>query len=338
MCKKGYFMEQRKIAFDSISRFLAITRYDIEQHQHINDQSLNIHGENWFRDIFNFVYDLKLINANFLSSNYPAIDLVDNTNNIVYQITTTRTKEKVEHTLTKIAETIYKDFSLKIFFLLEKAKFQKETRDYFSNKYGINISDILKDYNDLIKDIESLETDKLIELNKRFFSFDTTRYTDEIILDLIFKHLLKKQKEVKKDFYEDFGNIDINQKIELNSINERISSEIKKGADYRAIIDNFCNEDNMLEDLRDYIINNLYRNILIESLLSKKSRNELNLKQTSELQDLASNYQIDFNMLIKKLHEKIENSIEIQDFNTMNIGWIIVSYFFEICDVGVDEK
>lgn len=331
-------MEQRKIAFDNISRFLAITRYDIEQHQHINDQSLNIHGENWFRDIFNFVYDLNLVNTNFLSSNYPAIDLVDDTNNIVYQITTTRTKDKVKHTLTKVAETIYKDFSLKIFFLLEKAKFQQETKDYFLTKYDINISSILKDYSDLIKDIESLETDKLVELNKRFFSFDTTRYTDEMILDLIFKHLLKEQKEIKKDFYEDFGNIDINTKIELNSINERISAEIKKGADYRAIIDNFCNEDNMLEDLREYVINTLYRNILIESLLSKKSRDELNSKQTPELQDLASSYNIDFNMLIKKLHEKIENSIEIQDFNTMNIAWIIVSYFFEICDVGVDTK
>ena len=331
-------MEERKIAFDNISRFLAITRYDIEQHQLINDQSLNIHGENWFRDIFNFIYDLNLINANFLSANYPAIDLVDDTNNIVYQITTTRTKDKVEHTLTKIAETIYKDFSLKIFFLLEKAKFNKETRDYFLNEYSINISDILKDYRDLIKDIETLETDKLIELNKRFFSFDTTKYTDEIILDLIFKHLLKEQKKIKKDFYEDFGNIDINSKIEINSINERISFEIKKGADYRAIIDNFCNEDNMLEDLREYVINNLYRNILIETLSSQISKRELILKQTPELQDLASARNIDFNMLIKKLHNQIENDIEIQDFNTMNIAWIIVSYFFEICDVGVDTK
>jgi hypothetical protein len=331
-------MEERKIAFDNISRFLAITRYDIEQHQLINDQSLNIHGENWFRDIFNFVYDLNLINANFLSANYPAIDLVDDTNNIVYQITTSRTKDKVEHTLTKIAETIYKDFSLKIFFLLEKAKFNKETRDYFLNEHSINISDILKDYRDLIKDIETLETDKLIELNKRFFSFDATKYTDEIILDLIFKHLLKEQKKIKKDFYEDFGNIDINSKIEINSINERISFEIKKGADYRAIIDNFCNEDNMLEDLREYVINNLYRNILIEILSSQISKRELILKQTPELQDLASTHNIDFNMLIKKLHNQIENDIEIQDFNTMNIAWIIVSYFFEICDVGVDTK
>ena len=54
-------IEERKIAFDNISRTLAITRYDIEQHQLVNDQSLNIHGENWFRDIFNFVYDTNFL-------------------------------------------------------------------------------------------------------------------------------------------------------------------------------------------------------------------------------------------------------------------------------------
>ena len=94
----------------------------------------------------------------------------------------------------------------------------------------------------------------------------------------------------------------------------------------------------MLEDLRSYVVNDLYHNILKESLLSKISRHELDDKQTPELQDLASIHNIDFNMLIQKLHKKIEENIEIQDFNSMNIAWIIISYFFEICDVGVDEK
>jgi len=35
------------------------------------------------------------------------------------------------------------------------------------------------------------------------------------------------------------------------------------------------------------------------------------------------------------LHEKLENLILIKDFNSMDLCWILVSYFFEICDVGV---
>ncbi|MCP3660536.1 MAG: hypothetical protein GY830_09600 [Bacteroidetes bacterium] len=46
-------INEKKLAFDNISRIFAFTRYDIEQHQCINDLSLNIHGENWFRDILN---------------------------------------------------------------------------------------------------------------------------------------------------------------------------------------------------------------------------------------------------------------------------------------------
>ena len=46
-------ISERKIAFDRISRIFAITCRDIEHHQAINDLSLNIHGENYFRDVFN---------------------------------------------------------------------------------------------------------------------------------------------------------------------------------------------------------------------------------------------------------------------------------------------
>lgn len=153
-------IDERKIAFDNISRVLAITRYDIEQHQLVNDQSLNIHGENWFRDIFNFVYDLGLINTNFETGNSLAVDLANS--KVAYQIKTTKTKEKVENTLIKIQKTKYKAHELKIFFLLEKSKFQKETKEYFQNKYQIDVENHLFDYTDLFKYIEALETHKLI--------------------------------------------------------------------------------------------------------------------------------------------------------------------------------
>ena len=58
-------IDERKIAFDNISKVLAVSRYDIEQRQLINDYGLNIHGEYFFRDVFNFVYSLNLENANF---------------------------------------------------------------------------------------------------------------------------------------------------------------------------------------------------------------------------------------------------------------------------------
>ena len=334
-------IEERKIAFDNISRTLAITRYDIEQHQLVNDQSLNIHGENWFRDIFNFVYSNNFfVNENIetKTGNASAVDLIDKDKELAYQITTTRTKEKVDDTLKKIKTTEYKYYTLKIFFLLEKSKFKKDTKQYFKNEYNINIQDYLVDYTDLLKDIEALETDKIIELNKKLFIKSAEKYTDNIVLDLIFKHLLKEKKNVVIDYMDnDFGTVDTNSKLSLNEINEKISAEIKKSLDYRVLLDDFCNVDNLLTDLKSYIINDIYKNILLEKLKLKVSEKELLDKKTSELQDIATFHKIDFNILISRLHKEIENSIEIVDFNSMNTAWIIIAYFFELCDVGVDE-
>jgi len=334
-------IEERKIAFDNISRTLAITRYDIEQHQLVNDQSLNIHGENWFRDIFNFVYDNNFfVNTNIhtKTGNSTAVDLVDEYKKLAYQITTTRDKEKVDDALIKIATTEYKDYTLKIFFLLEKSKFNKNTTQYFKDEYNIEIKDYLIDYTDLLKDIEGLETGKLIELNKKLFIKTSEKYTENMVLDLIFKHLLKEKKKVVVDYTDnDFGTVDTNSKLGINRINERISAEINKSLDYRVILDKFCNVDNLLTDLKSYIIDDVYKNILLQKLKSKLSEKELFDKKTSELQDLATLYKIDFNVLVARLHKEIEDNVEINDFNSMNIAWIIIAYFFEICDVGVDE-
>ena len=334
-------IEERKIAFDNISRTLAITRYDIDQHQLVNDQSLNIHGENWFRDIFNFVYSTNFfVNANIetKTGNASAVDLIDKNKELAYQVTTTRTKEKVENTLNKVKTTEYKDYTLKIFFLLEKSKFNKDTKQYFKNEYNIDIQDQLIDYTDLLKDIEALETDKLIELNQKLFIKSAEKYTDNITLSLIFKHLIKEKKNVIVDYMDDdFGTVDTKSKLDINNINEKISAKIKESLDYRVILDDFCNIDNLLIDLKSYIIDDIYKNILLEKLKKKVSEKELLSKKTSELQDIATIHGIDFNNLISQLHKEIENSIEIIDFNSMNIAWIIIAYFFELCDVGVDE-
>ncbi|MDX4069234.1 SMEK domain-containing protein [Aliarcobacter skirrowii] len=334
-------IQEKKSAFDNISRTLAITRYDIEQHQLVNDQSLNIHGENWFRDIFNFVYTNNFfVNANIetKTGNAPAIDLIDKDKELAYQITTTRKKEKIENTLLKIKNTEYKNYTLKIFFLLDKSKFNKNTRQYFKDTYNINIEDYLLDYTDLLKDIENLEADKIIELNKRFFVKSAEKYTDNITLSLIFKHLIKEKSSVIVDYMDDdFGTVDTNAKLNINKINEKISAEIKRSLDYRVILDDFCNVDNLLTDLKSYIIDDIYKNILLEKLKQKVSERELVDKNTSELQDIAIYYKIDFNKLISQLHRKIEKNIEIIDYNSMNISWIIIAYFFELCDVGVDK-
>jgi hypothetical protein len=327
-------IDKRQEAFNSISRILAITRYDIEQRQLINEYGLNIHGENYFRDVFNFVYDKNYENENFNSQNNSCIDLVDKTKKEALQITTTRTKEKIDNTFKALKLTKYKDYSIKIFYLLYKSKPNKETIEEYKNNYNVDLNNCIFDYTDLIKNIESLETSKLIELNNKYFKNNTEKYTDEIVLNLVFKHLIKNFTSKKPNYDDDFGTIDTNDKIKLNNLNSRIESEINKGLDYISLVNN---EDNILDDLRKFVVDDLYKQILFDLLLSKVSKIELESKTLAGLSDLCQIHKIDFNKIISNLHTSLESKIDIKDFNSMSISWIIISFFFEICDIGLKK-
>jgi hypothetical protein len=328
-------VDLRQKAFNNISRILAITRYDIEQRQLINDYGLNIHAENYFRDIFNFIYGYSFENANFENQNIAHIDLIDKTNKLLYQITTKRTKEKIENTLKALDRNDYVGYSIKIFYLLDKANPNKDTE--LEAKYNIVLKDILLDYTDLIKDINNLETNKLIELNSKYFSDIEKKYTEEIVLNLVFKHLIQNNSKIKPNYDDDLGSIDTNKKIEINSLNKRITNKINDGLDYIAIVNDIDSEDNLLSELRSLVIEDLYKNILINLLISKVSKSELENKTLVKLHSLSKSHNLDFNKIINNLHISLENKIDIKDFNSTSISWIIIAFFFEICDVGIKQ-
>jgi|APSaa5957512622_1039677.scaffolds.fasta_scaffold10242_3 hypothetical protein len=331
-------LEERKKAFDNISRIFAITRYDIEHHQAINDLSLNIHGENYFRDVFNFLYNANFVNPNADKKNTAFIDLVDTKSKKAYQITTTRKKTKIENSLKSLKKPEFKDYEILIYYLLEKPNPPKKTEDDLQKRFGVNIRECIKDYTDIIRAVENLETEKIIEFNRRFCKGKEEKYTDEIILDLVIKHLISQKKKIQRDYDDDFGTIETDKKLLLNNLNNRIAAKINEGLDYRIIIETLEKDDNTLSDLRELIINEYYKDILIEVLASKVSTSNQKIYEIPELHLLAKNNDMDFNKIINKLHHKIESSIEIQDFNSMNIGWIIIAFFFEICDIGCYQE
>lgn len=327
----------RKEAFDKISRALAITRYDIEQRQQINDLSLNLHGENFFRDLFNDLYGLNYQNTNFESANAPCIDLLDSHNKIACQITTTRTKEKIEKTLKALSIEEYKECSIQIFYLLDKAEPQRKTIEELEENYSVDIKKILFDYNDLLKDINDLKEEQLIELCRKYFLNVEDAYTEHIALDLTIKHILRNRKKGQKDYDDDFGTIEVKKKFQLNELNERITAELALGLDYRYLLEQL-ETDNTLTELRDWVVNGLYRKLLLEVLLKSQRKAAVQNLKVNELHRLARELKCDFNKIIAKLSQALRDNIEFDDFNTSRVSWIIVSFFFELCDVGLIEK
>ena len=321
---------------NEISEVLAITRYDIEQRQSYNDLSLNIHGEKYFLEIFEFVYKTKLINTNFESKNSPCIDLIDKKNKIAYQITTNRTKEKIEKTYKALKIKKYKDFNIRIFYLLDKANPKDSTKKYFKYKYGIQIQDHLFDYNDLLNDIQRLLTaEEIHELNRRYFSHYANKYTEVITINLIINHLIVNFKNVNPNYDDDFGNIETNNKLKLNNINDRISSKINDGLDYVRIVNDINEHEDILADLKAIIVDKMYKSILIQQLKAKTVKSKYENKTIEELHLLSKQLKLDFNKIINDLHKRIECELEINDFNSTSVSWIIISFFFEICHIGL---
>lgn len=82
---------------------------------------INILAEDFFIPILNEVFDCNLINANSISKNFPAIDLIDNTNRITFQITSTSKSRKIRETLEKINKNrLYSDYDKFYILILTK--------------------------------------------------------------------------------------------------------------------------------------------------------------------------------------------------------------------------
>ncbi|MBB1434668.1 SMEK domain-containing protein [Pseudoalteromonas sp. SG43-6] len=330
-------LNDRKAAFDVISRVFAIMRLDIEHHQAINDLSLNIHGENYFRDIFNFIYDRNFVNANLGDFNAPFIDLIEHSSKEIVQITTTRTKDKILHTLNACKNRQYAGYKISIYYLLDKAMPNAETTNQIENGYNINLKDTLKDYRDIIRDIEALESKKLIDLCDKYFKKNQVKYTDKIVLDLVYKKLLKeKSTKPLPSHDDDWGTIETDDKFKVNSIRQSISSEINKSLEYTTLV-SFIDDGALAEELKEFVVDELYRDILIQSLRAKVPMGDLVKLKVADLHLLSKKFDINFNKVINSLHHQLESKMIISDFNSMAVSWILIAHFFEVCDVGMKK-
>lgn len=97
-------MENKKDYIEKISELLTdLINNSIQASKDAGLLDASIKHEYTIKNILNIVYDLKIINTNDIKSNYPGIDLVDEENNTVYQISSEKNKkEKIDKTIKDI--------------------------------------------------------------------------------------------------------------------------------------------------------------------------------------------------------------------------------------------
>jgi len=136
-----------------IKNQLAWIKSKVELDNQLGLYDINKLGEDIFMHILNDVYGYSLKNTNLIEENFPAIDLVDDTNKRVIQVTSTTTPTKLRSTIEKFKRLEqYSDYQLMIFYIKEKPKFNRDIREEFEQE-GISSDDLLG-IDDIVKEIQ----------------------------------------------------------------------------------------------------------------------------------------------------------------------------------------
>jgi len=125
----------RTYYYNYIEEKLGTLAYRINSRDKLNTLELNIHSETFFADLCNIIFDYKLINMNTIKQNVEGIDLIDNDNKIIVQVSATCTKQKIEDSLEKSIYSTYVGYKYKFISISRDAE---KLRDItFNNPHNI---------------------------------------------------------------------------------------------------------------------------------------------------------------------------------------------------------
>jgi len=126
--------------YNYIDEKLHILSHRISTNGKLNMLQLHMHSESFYLHLFNLLYDLNLKNLNENLQNVEAIDLVDNDKKIIFQVSATNTKQKIESSLDKKLLAQYGDYTFKFISIAKETKELIELleKNGYKNPYHIS--------------------------------------------------------------------------------------------------------------------------------------------------------------------------------------------------------
>lgn len=217
--------------FNYIEEKLHILARRIETRGKLNLLDIHLHSENFYLHFFNLIYEFELENLNSKLQNIEAIDLIDHTNQVIIQVSSTCTKQKVESALEKQILDKYRNYSFKFISISKEAsELRKKT---FKNPYALTFiptSDIY-DILSILNDIVSKKSHELRDIYK-FIKNELGNEVDIVKLDSNLAsviNILSKETWDDANKSESVNCFEISRKISFNELN-----------DSKGIIDEYC--------------------------------------------------------------------------------------------------
>lgn len=217
--------------FEYIDEKIHTLAHRIQTKGKLNILNLHLHSENFYLHFFNLLYGYKLINLNSNAQNVEAIDLIDHKNKIIFQVSATCTKQKIESTLSKGIFKKYIGYSFKFISIsIDATDLRTKT---FLNPHSVSFNP----KNDIF-DIKSILNHILaenIKTQRELYEFIKDELGGEIDIIKLDSNLatiiniLSLEKWGDSHIDDNSNSFEIERKIQFNELDEA-----------REVIEEFC--------------------------------------------------------------------------------------------------
>jgi hypothetical protein len=154
----------RSSYFNYIEERLDLLSLRIQRRGKLNLLELNIHAENFYRDLLNLLYGWNLENMNAAHQNEKAIDLMDTNNKLVVQVSATNTKVKIQSSLSNLN---FYDYTFKFLSITQSSDDLRKVNYDIPKGIKFVPSDDIIDIDSILRVVESLG----INEQKRLYDF-----------------------------------------------------------------------------------------------------------------------------------------------------------------------
>lgn len=142
--------------FNYIEEKLSLLVTRVKTRGKLNILDLNVHSENFFAELFNLIYDYELINMNNVIQNAESIDLIDEKNKLLIQVSSISTKKKVENSLSKESMKKYSTYTFMFLpIIIDSSNLKSKT---FLNPHSVSFDPKrnIMDISDILRKFESI--------------------------------------------------------------------------------------------------------------------------------------------------------------------------------------
>lgn len=285
----------RNIYVTKIKTLLNILKGEIKDSGKLNLLDVNVHVEDFFRDLLNLIYGWQLQNMNQSDPNAAGGDLCSDDDKIVIQVSSTTTKDKIQSSIDKLSAEQFAEYRFKFLRIDGDAiKLRKEsynTHDDIVFDPSVDIIDI----STLLKDIANLDIAclrRVCELcEKEIVPLDTPKVT-ETDLAIVVKALATNVKDWSKDRRP--IEFDVDKKIDFNHLEgkKRLINDYKLyigrlNAVYGEFVDNATDYSFIilqnLSDMYSGYLGQFESNALFDKIVDEARELALNSKSAEDI-------------------------------------------------------